>query len=99
MIGIPIMTSSTGNSNLILTQPSFSVPLASESSGGKTPKAKIKVEIRDDRSVIGEYSKIWSTCIGDLVRAYIPISYNDIRKVPRNFKDDVWNALMVKFCL
>ena len=58
MIGILIMTSSVGNSSPILTQPSSSVPPASESLGGKAPKAKMKVEIRDDGSVIGEYSKI-----------------------------------------
>ena len=98
MIGIEFMTSSAGNSNPSSSQPSFSVLLASESSGCKAPKEKMKVKIENDGSVVGQYSKIWSSCTRYFVRSRIPISYNDFRKVPKNFKDDVWNALMVNFC-
>ena len=83
------MSTNTGNSN-----PSSSEPTSSRS---KSPKGKMKVTIEADGSVVGEYSKVWSSRTGDFVRSYIPISYKDIRTVPKNFKDDVWNALMVNF--
>ena len=92
------MTSSVGNS-LPTSQPSSSVMSASKSTGAKAPKEKIKIEIQFDGSVVGEHSKVWSTRTGDFVRAHIPISYNDFTKVPKNFKDDVWNSLMVNFFL
>ena len=97
MIGFEFMTSSAGNSNPSSSQPSFSVPPTFESSGCKAPKEKMKVKIENDGSVVGQYSKIWSSRTGDFVRSRIPISYNDFRKVPKNFKDDIWNGLMVNF--
>ena len=86
------MSRSADNSN-----PSSSVPSVFDSSGSKATKPKMKITIEDDGSIMGEHSKLQSTRIGDLVRAHIPICYKDIRKVPKNFKDDVWNALMVIF--
>ena len=68
------MTLSTGNSHPNLFQPSSSFPLLFELSGGKTPKEKIKVEIQFDESMVGEHSKVWSTRMGDFVRAHIPVS-------------------------
>ncbi|KAI3943637.1 hypothetical protein MKW92_051983, partial [Papaver armeniacum] len=37
----------------------------------------------------------FSTRVGELIKIHIPISYKEWRLVPVNFKDDVWNALMV----
>ena len=92
------MSTSEGNPNPSSSQPSSSVPLVTESLGSKAPKEKKHILIEYDGSVVGEHSKIWSIRTGDFVRANIPISYDDFRKVPKNFKDDVWNGLMVNFC-
>ena len=81
------MSSSAGNSNVNLSQPS--------SSNVKAPIEKLKVIVQEDGSVVGENAKIWNTRTGDFVRAHIPIHFQDFRRVPKNFKDDVWKALMV----
>ena len=33
--------------------------------------------------------------LGKLVRIHVPISYESWDKVPKKFKDDVWNELLV----
>ena len=62
-----------------------------------TQDGKMMVTVLVDGSVVGPWSGRQSTRVGDLVRSYIPISYEDWRVVPNNYKDDVWNALMVGF--
>lgn len=90
------MSSSEGESNSNAPSPASSlVPLEFQSNEDKTPTEKMKVIVQDDGSVVGEYAKVWNSRSGDYVREHIPISYTNWRRVPRNLKDNVWNALMV----
>ena len=84
------MSSSAGNSNVNLSQPS--------SSNGKAPIGKLKVIVQEDGSVVGENAKVRNTRTGDFVRTHILIHFLDFRRVPKNFKDDIWKALMVNVC-
>jgi hypothetical protein len=89
------MSSSSGSSQ----QPSSYAPPTSQSSGNKQTKGKKKIIIESDGSIVGENCHKWNSRVGDLVRIYIPIDFLDWRRVPQNFKDDVWNTLMVNNCL
>lgn len=71
--------SSSDNVECNSSNPSYSVPRTVESSGNKPLKCKKKITIEYDGGVVGEYSKKWSSCTGDFVRAHIPISYKDLR--------------------
>ena len=83
------MSSSAGISNRNLSQP--------YSSNGKAPIRKLNVIVQEDGSV-GENVKASNTRTGDFVRAHIPIHFPDFRRVPKNFKDDVWKVLIVDVC-
>ena len=84
------MSSSVGILNGNLSQPS--------SLNGKAPIGKLKVIVQEDGSIVGENAKAWNTRTGDFVRTHIPIHFPDFRRVPKNFKDDLWKALMVYVC-
>ncbi|KAJ6824276.1 uncharacterized protein M6B38_102835 [Iris pallida] len=87
------MSSSIGNSTPNSSQHTSNLP-SSVSSGSGGPKEKKKIIVQVDGSIMGKYTKDWSTDTGGHIKSYIPISYTDFSKVPNNFKDDVWNALM-----
>lgn len=57
---------------------------------------KLSLTIQIDGTVVGENANKWSSRIGDLIRAIIPVHYKDWKMVPKNFKDDVWIKLMVR---
>lgn len=59
---------------------------------------KLLVQVDKFGSRIGPNADKMATRIGDLVRTYCPISVPDWRKMPENYVEDVWNALMVIFC-
>ena len=47
---------------------------------------------------MGENAKSWNTRTRDFVKDHILIHFLDFKRVPKNFKDDVWKALMVDVC-
>ena len=55
------MSSNAGIPNPSLSHPSSSDIPASESSKGKASSGKMRVIIEEDGSVVGEYTKVWST--------------------------------------
>ena len=78
--------SSAGNINSSASHPSTSASPSSELSKGVAPKEKKKVTFAIDGSAVGTNSGRWNTRTGDLVRAYIPISIIDYKKVTETLK-------------
>ncbi|KAF9611893.1 hypothetical protein IFM89_036676 [Coptis chinensis] len=58
---------------------------------------KLPILIDIDGVVVGDNASVMEYCVfGSLIRARIPVSYTDWRLVHSEFKDKVWNALMVR---
>lgn len=92
----------SGQSRLIASQPSSSVPLPSHNStSGASPAtgtiSKLPIEFNADGIAVGPNHAKWNSRVGYYVRARIPIHYKDWRKIDGSFKNDVWNELMVRF--
>ena len=58
---------------------------------------KISVEFNQFGVAIGEGSTHMTSRIGSLVRFHIPLSFNDWRVVPNEFKDIIWSEINVSF--
>ena len=68
----------------------------SQSSQSSTLRRE-KVDIDNYGSPVGKNASKVATKIGKLVRNHVPISYPSWKKVPSNYKEDVWNQLEVLF--
>ena len=70
-------------------------PISSHASCSKEQKV--------DQNLLGipisENASKVATMLGKLVRAHVPISYVSWNKIPKTYKDDVWNKLVVSFYL
>ena len=58
---------------------------------------KISVEFNQFGVAFGEGSTHMTSRIGSLVRFHIPLSFNDWRVVPNEFKDIIWSEINVIF--
>ena len=54
-----------------------------------------KVDIDNYGSPVGNNASKVASKIGRLVRNHVPITYTSWKKVPSNFKEDVWNQMEV----
>lgn len=84
------MSSGTGSKD-----PTSSSPTQTQSQKDKGKKAKLSLIIEINGKPVGPNASKWSTRVGEIIRARVPIHYTDWRYVPKNFKDDVWRNLMV----
>ena len=69
------------------------VDLIKASSDGR----KIRVEFNKFGVAIGQGSTKMASRTGVLVRHHLPLSFNDWRLVPSEYKDNIWNEINVSF--
>ncbi|OVA19201.1 hypothetical protein BVC80_525g6 [Macleaya cordata] len=70
---------------------------SSQTNASEGTKPKTLITVDPNGRPVGELSEKFSTRVGELVRVHCPVSYKDWRLFPKNFKKDVWNALMFEF--
>ena len=58
---------------------------------------KIRVEFNKFGVAIGQWSTKMASRTGVLVRHHLPLSFNDWRLVPSEYKDNIWNEINVSF--
>ena len=70
-------------------------PPSTDTTSQSSTLKREKIDIDNYGSPVGKNGSKVATKIGKLVRNHVPISYPSWKKVPPNYKEDVWNQLEV----